>query len=183
MDEYTPPEGAVLVGNKWVSPETGEVLGVEGPRPMFAVVDFRSAEWVMEQIQRARFAAAAAERRAKVVAENLERERRAAIREADMWIARYGAQMEAILPDIVARGMKSVPTAFGRFGRQTRQASVKIANENAAVEWCKEHAPDALRERVRVELVTTPLVGRDDLPPDIFISMPKRDEFFIRTDE
>jgi len=104
---HEPPEGAVLVGDKWVDQETGEEVGTVPPTPSddsrpFTIDGGDAADWVMGLMQRISFQASAAKARKAAVVKNLD----TAIKSAEKNFARLEARFKPELEAFAAAAVE-----------------------------------------------------------------------------
>ncbi len=112
----------------------------------FAVVDLRSANWVIRKIHDARAYAEA-------VKEWAEAEARRAQAEEDGLLTMFGPGLRAVLEAEIERAKgrrKSVNLPAGTMGLRAEPQRLRVEDEAAALEWARKHCPDAIRVTERI---------------------------------
>lgn len=112
----------------------------------FAVVDLRSANWVIRKIHDARAYAEA-------VKEWAEAEARRAQAEEDGLLAMFGPGLRAVLEEEIERAKgrrKSVSLPAGTMGLRADPKRLRVEDEAATLEWARQHCPNAIRVTERL---------------------------------
>lgn len=112
----------------------------------FAVVDLRSANWVIRKIHDARAYAEA-------VKEWAEAEARRAQAEEDSLLTMFGPGLRAVLEAEIERAKgrrKSVNLPAGTMGLRCEPQRLKVEDEAATLEWARKHCPDAIKVTERI---------------------------------
>jgi len=93
-------------------------------------------------------------------------------------------QIRNCMAEIDLGRRKSIELPYGRVGFRKRRATVDIQDRPAAIRWAQENLPGAVRERVTLDLVKTPLIehiqagGTIDHTAGI-VAVPEADVMYI----
>lgn len=185
---HTPTtEYVVAPGGFAVDPDTGEVIGMIDPitgqiltevevKQRFAVKDRETLEWAAHKLYRLRLEQQGiAARQAKLArqAKTLENAERS-------FFAYFGADMASVVQqetEAAHASKRSVDTDWGTMGFRKSPGSIKVVDEEAAIEWAKANCAEAVK--VRESILTTPLKGHEEsLPDDLFEVVPAGDKFY-----
>jgi len=151
----------------------------------FAVVDARTANWVLSKI-------AAADRHVADVKAWAQEEVRRAEDQKRFFESQYGAQLEEFAARALEerrsklgrRAGKSIPLPCGTIGFRTQSAKPRlhIEDEDVVLAWCREHLPQAVRvvEKLVRSEVQEHFATTGDIPDGCAIDSPT-EQFFIRT--
>lgn len=143
----------------------------------FAVVDVKSANWVMRRIMEARAYAEA-------VQEWADAETARAKREEQFFLLHFGNGLQAVLEEEIEKQKgrrKSVKLPAGTMGYRAEPQRVRVDDEAAAIEWARQHCPDAVRvtERISRTAINEHHAASGEVPNGCAMQ-PAGERFYIR---
>jgi hypothetical protein len=143
----------------------------------FAVVDVKSANWVLRRIMEARAYAEAVQQWAEAEAER-------AKREEEFFLLHFGNGLQAVLEEEIEKQKgrrKSVKLPAGTMGYRAEPQRLRVENEAAAIEWAHRHCPDAVRvtERISRTAINEHHTASGEVPEGCTIQ-PAGERFYIR---
>lgn len=137
-------ENNVVIDGLIIDLESGEIIGQECPE--FRVTDEASAEWVLEKIMNAEADAARDRLKLKAVAERLEASIKASEKRAEWFRARYGNELEEFAKErLEGAKTRTLKLTWGSISFRTVKGGLRVANPEAALEWAKQFAPEAVK--------------------------------------
>lgn len=162
----------------WVNEETGEIhdefaeglVEIDLEEPEEAQQDGPLdwlGDWYTRQLVRMDAEEAAAKKQHDARMRELRARRRALA-------YRWGGALEVVTRAALTGKRKSVDYAYGRCGWR-RSKRVEVKDEQAALEWAREHAPEAVK--VRESLLKGGLPEDQEVPGVVRVD---RDEFYAR---
>lgn len=176
--ECGPVVEAAWAGRFLVDASTGEVLDVEKPEG-FRVTDRASAEWVMERIFDSEAEVAALEARAETIRKNIARMAAEHARKAQWLRDRFGPQLEEwARAELAGKKVRTVRTPFGALAFRKTKPKLSVTDLARAVEWCKEHVPDAVKVQESILVSMIPDTAWKDLNAAFDIT-PAGDSFRV----
>lgn len=139
----------------------------------FEVKDAASASWVVRKIVEARA-------RQERIREWAATETKAARREEEFFLRRFGPDLEAWAAENL-RGKKTLRLPDGALGYRRRRMTLQIEDSQRVLDWCRRNLPDAVR--IKEDVLKTPLNAHlketGEVPPGCNID-PGGDEFYVR---
>ena len=139
----------------------------------FDVTDAASASWVIRKVVEARA-------RQERIRDWAERESKAARREEQFFLRRFGPALEAWAAENL-RGKKTLRLPDGALGFRRRRMTLHIEDKDRTLDWCRSNLPDAVR--VKEDVLKTPLNAHlketGEVPPGCNLD-PGGDEFYVR---
>lgn len=143
----------------------------------FAVVDLQTANWVVRKIQEARAYAEA-------VGEWAEAETRRARAEEESLLFQFGSGLQAVLRaelDAQKNRRKSVNLPAGSMGLRAEPQRLKVEDETKALEWARNHCPDAIKttERLSKTSLNAHFTAKGETPDGCTVQ-EAAERFFIR---
>jgi len=133
-------------GEFLIDDETGEVVNAAFQTP-FQIETMDHVEWLHEKLFNLNAEEAMLKAKRARYIENIDKMMYETQSKRDWLERRYFMDAEAVVRENCPKNAKSVKTPFGRAGFQKIGGNLKIAGgaEDAAVEWCKLNAPDAVK--------------------------------------
>lgn len=139
----------------------------------FEIVDAQDASWVVRKIVEARA-------RQERVREWAAREQKAARREEEFLLRRFGPSLQAWMQEN-AKGKKTVRLLDGTVGVRRKRMTLHIEDRELLLDWCRRNLPDAVK--VEEDILKTPLNEHlretGEVPPGCDLGATG-DEFYIR---
>ncbi len=139
----------------------------------FEIVDAQDASWVVRKIVEARA-------RQERIKEWAAREAKAARREEEFFLRRFGPSLETWMSEN-ANGKKTLRLPDGSLGFRKKRISLQIEDRELLLDWCRRNLPDAVK--VEEDVLKTPLNEHlretGEVPPGCDLNAGG-DEFYIR---
>jgi hypothetical protein len=151
LDAIEESRSTELIDGYIIDAETGEVLGIESPRPAFAVVDQSSCDWVMNKMLEAEADVAAIDHspvvlHAKAVLENAAQLKKQRQRRVDFLHHRFDTELgEYARQKLIGQKSKTLKTLFGSISLRIVRGGVRVFDEIRAIEWARRCFPDAIK--------------------------------------
>lgn len=177
----------IQVGDDLIDDETGEYAGpaestLESVETEDDLVVFMRHLMVAESNLEAR------KRQLETVIENCRSLVRREERRVEWLRRRFEQSAAAVADELLPRkkdgtlATKKWSCPYGTYQRRTVPASVSVVDDEAAVEWCHENAPSAVKttEKVLVGQVKDLLLSREDVP-ECFTIVPARESVTFST--
>lgn len=190
----------ILAGDRVLNPETGEIVGFVNPygdpvalteedygtdspgaAPRFMIMDDAGAEWYLRKRMELEGAIYDNQRRAAIIAANMERERVGLERNLHWLDLRFEGELKIYAKMVFQNKERSRVTPFGTFGFRRTQGAIKIADSDAALRWAKIACPEAVRTSTKESLVVTPLKGLEESLPSCFLVEQPGEKFYIKS--
>jgi len=133
-------------GEFLIDDETGEVVNAAFQTP-FQIETMEHVEWLHEKLFNLNAEETMLKAKLAAYKANTELMLNENARKREWLERRYFMDAEAVVRENCPKNAKSVKTPFGRAGFQKIGGNLKIAGgaEEAAIEWCKLNAPDAVK--------------------------------------
>lgn len=172
----------------WVDAETGEVLDIAPPETdgPFVPTTPEQVEWVLQRIARADAGIAAVDGHPDVIAahailNNAADLRKRAERKRDWLLKRFEADLKEFAKTALANEKgQTWRSVYGSIALRTVPSKVKVADEDKAIEWAENNAPDAVKYSRSLLISKAGLSPADELP-DGFTVAPASVSVTIKT--
>ncbi len=123
--------------------ETGECLGTV--KPEFHVTDQASAEWVLEKASALDQDIAGLTARKNALIANMDVMIKEKSNQKAGLLYRFGPELEHFAKENLPKGKKTWTCPFGSVGFRATQAKIEVQDEERAMAWAKQFAPEAIK--------------------------------------
>jgi phage host-nuclease inhibitor protein Gam len=172
-DPFADAPGARTEDEEEVDDETFAAQLLPQEKLSFEIVDAQDASWVVRKIVEARS-------RQERIKEWAAREQKAAKREEEFFLRRFGPGLEAWMQEN-SNGKKTVRLPDGNVGFRKKRISLHIEDRELLLDWCRRNLPDAVK--VQEDVLKTPLNEHlretGEVPPGCDLDAGG-DEFYVR---
>jgi hypothetical protein len=141
------PEGQLSTfeadGLTYTVDEWGEIVAVE--RPGFHVNDSSSAEWLLEKLQEQDAQIVALNARKAAICENLDTQIKQAQNRRNGLLFKYEGELVEFARQNLPEKKRTWISPFGSVKFTTQPARLKVADPDRALQFAKEHNPEAIK--------------------------------------
>lgn len=170
-----------IVGDWVIDLSTGEILRHVQACDEFHVEDMASAEWVLERMAEVDGDILGLEARLAAITDQMGAMVRDRKNRREWLDRRFGAELEHFAAgELLGAKTRTLKTPYGSLSFRTSPGSIKVVNEEGALEWAKAHCPEAVK--VKESVLVTPLKGQEEMLPVAFFEVEgPKDRFYVKT--